>query len=87
MIMWGVMIGIGFGSVQLYLLSLAVRSLSASGIKIWPLVVQFFCPLVGLGLCALVVSGQLVSCAVAMSAVLIGGAVISFVKKRRIKED
>ena len=85
--MWGVIIGAIFGGMQLYLLSLAVGSLGTSGIKIWPLVVQFFCPVAGLGICAFAARGQLIHCAVTMSVILIGGAVINFIIKRKRKED
>ncbi len=85
--MWGIVIGAVSGSIQLYLLSLAVGSLGTSKIKTWPLVVQFFCPVAGLGICAFAVRSQLIHCAVAMIAVLIGGAVINFIMKRKRKED
>ena len=85
--MWGIVIGAVSGSIQLYLLSLAVGSLGTSKIKTWPLVVQFFCPVAGLGICALAARGDLIPCAVAMIVILIGGAVINFIMKRKRKED
>lgn len=81
--MLGVLIGVVFGGVQLYLLMLAVGSIGAQKLKIWPLVVQFLCPFAGLGLCAWIARGQLVPCAVAMSAVLMIGAVVKFLLHRK----
>ena len=80
--MLGVLLGLAFGGVQLYLLLLAVNSLGTGQLKVWPLAVQFLCPFGGLGLCAAVRREQLIPCAVAMSAVLIVGAVIRFVSAR-----
>lgn len=80
--MIGILLGLVFGSLQLYLLMLAVGSIGTSKLKIWPLAVQFFCPFAGLLLCALARRDQLVICAVTMSVVLIAGAVIRFVRVR-----
>ena len=80
--MIGVLLGLAFGGVQLYLLILAVGSLGTRGLKIWPLAVQFFCPFAGLGLCAVLARTQLLPCAVAMSAVLVVGALIKFLRFR-----
>lgn len=78
----GVILGMAFGLAQLFLLIYAVRSLSTQRLKIWPFAVQFFCPIFGLLLCALLRTSQLLPCAVTMSAVLIVGAVVKFVQYR-----
>ena len=85
--MLGVVLGLAFGGVQLYLLMLAVNSLGTERLKIWPLAVQFLCPFAGLGLCAVLRRGQLVPCAVAMSAVLIIGALVRFMGARRKRKE
>lgn len=51
--MLGAALGGITGGIQLYLLILVAASVEQCNIKIWPLVVQFFCPIVGLGLCAI----------------------------------
>lgn len=48
--MLGAALGGITGGIQLYLLILVAASVEQCNIKIWPLVVQFFCPIVGLGL-------------------------------------
>ncbi len=78
----GVILGMAFGLVQLFLLIYAVRSLSTQRLKIWPFAVQFFCPFFGLGLCALLQTSQLLPCAVTISTVLIVGAMVCFVRYR-----
>lgn len=85
--MGGVIIGAVFGAVQLYLLILGVSSLGAPRLKLWPLLLQFLCPFAGLGLCAWLARAQLIPCAVAMSAVLIGGAAVKFVSLRRAERE
>lgn len=80
--MIGILLGLLFGAVQLYLLIVGVQSLAAGRLKIWPFVVQFFCPLAGLSLCAWLWMEQLLPCAIAMSAVLIVGAVVTFLRIR-----
>ena len=78
----GILLGLLFGSAQLYLLIVGVESLAAGRLKIWPFLVQFFCPLAGLLLCAWLQTEQLLPCAIAMSAVLILGAVVKFLRIR-----
>lgn len=78
----GILLGLVFGSAQLYLLIVGVQSVAAGRLKVWPFAVQFFCPLAGLLLCALLRTSQLLPCAIAMSAVLIVGAVITFLRIR-----
>ena len=80
--MVGVLVGLGFGAAQLALLTLGVGLLGGRDLKIWALVVQFFCPLAGLLLCALAFPGQLLSCAVSMSIVLVLGAASVFAAVR-----
>ena len=80
--MLGAVLGLAFGAAQLYLLLLGTGVLGPRGLRIGPLVAQFICPLAGLLLCALVRRAQLLPCAVAMSAVLIVGAVVCFVRSR-----
>lgn len=81
--MIGILLGLLFGGVQLYLLILGTASLGSGRIAVWPFAVQFFCPLAGLLLCLLLRSDQLIVCAVTMSLVLIIGAVIRFIRSRR----
>lgn len=78
----GILLGLLFGSAQLYLLIVGVMSVADRRLKIWPFVVQFFCPLAGLLLCAWLRTEQLLPCAIAMSAVLIVGAVVTFLRIR-----
>ena len=85
--MLGVVLGLVFGGIQLYLLMLAVNSLGTERLKIWPLAVQFFCPFAGLGLCAVLRRNQLIPCAVTISAVLIVGALVRFVGARRKRKE
>lgn len=80
--MIGILLGLAFGAAQLYLLIVGVRSVADGHLKIWPFAVQFFCPLAGLLLCAWLRTSQLLPCAIAMSAVLILGAVITFLRIR-----
>ena len=56
--MLGAALGGITGGIQLYLLILVAASVEQCNIKIWPLVVQFFCPIVGLGLCAILWRSQ-----------------------------
>ena len=89
--MIGILLGLGFGAVQLWLLVLGALSLADGRLKIWPFAVQFFCPLAGLLLCAWLRRSQLLPCAIAMSAVLILGAAAAFVwirsRKPKGKKD
>ena len=78
----GVILGMAFGFLQLFLLIYAVRSLCTQRLKIWPFAGQFFCPFFGLALCALLQASQLLPCAVTMSTILIVGAVVCFVRYR-----
>ena len=80
--MIGILLGLLFGSGQLALLIVGVESLAAGRLKIWPFAVQFFCPMAGLLLCAGLRQKQLLPCAIAMSAVLIVGAVVTFLRIR-----
>ena len=81
-----ILLGLLFGGIQLYLLLLAVNSLAKGSLKVWPLAVQFFCPLTGLLLCALADREHLVLCAVTMSVLLIGGAAIKLIAARKGKK-
>ena len=72
--MLGVILGLIFGCMQLFLLMLAVNSLGEEKRRIWPMVVQFFCPILALGLCIVVARENLLICAVVMSTTLIVGA-------------
>ncbi len=85
--MLGAILGIAFGCIQLYLLMLAGNAIAGGTVKIWPLVAQFFCPFLGLGLCAFILRHQLIPCAVAMVVVLISGALARFIIVRRRKKD
>ena len=84
--MAGILIGLIFGGVQLYLLLLAVNALAKGTLKVWPLAAQFFCPLAGLILCALAARAHLIACAVTMSALLLGGAAVKFISVRKGKK-
>ena len=84
--MLGFLLGVVFGGVQLCLLLLAVNSVGAGKLKIWPLAAQFFCPFAGLLLCAFVAREQLLICAVTISSLLIVGAVIKFISVRKGKK-
>ena len=85
--MIGILLGLLFGGVQLYLLIRGTASLGSGRIAVWPFVVQFFCPLAGLLLCAAVRSHQLIACGSAMCVVLIGGALVRVALSRKQKED
>lgn len=85
--MLGAALGGITGGIQLYLLILVAASVEKCSIKIWPLVVQFFCPILGLGLCAIFWRDQILYCAIAMSGVLLVGALVKFVGARRRKKD
>ncbi|MGM9522307.1 MAG: hypothetical protein ACI3VB_07510 [Oscillospiraceae bacterium] len=81
-------IGIFFGTAQIYLLVLGVRSMGGDKLCVWPLIVQFFCPLLGLLLCAWLAGGQLVLCACVIVGILILGAVVEVIlNKRRAAEE
>lgn len=86
-----ILLGAVIGGVQFWLLKLGVGSVVKGKIKVWPFVVQFLCPLAGLLLCAFVWRDQLVVCATAMCAVLIGGAIAASVamalKKKKDGSD
>lgn len=77
------LLGLAFGTVQIWLLILGVRSLSSGRLKVWAFVVQFICPLAGLLLCAWLLPDALVICGVAMVAALLCGAVGELVAIRR----
>lgn len=85
--MLGAALGGITGGIQLYLLILVAASVEQCNIKIWPLVVQFFCPIVGLGLCAILWRRQILYCAIGMSGVLLVGALVKFIGVRRRKKD
>ena len=82
----GILLGLLFGGVQLYLLLLAVNSLAMGHLKVWPLALQFFCPLAGLLLCALTARESLIPCAATISVLLIGGATIKLIAVRKGKK-
>ena len=75
--MMGILLGLLFGGVQLYLLLLAVNSLAKGQLKVWPLALHFFCPLMALLVCALTAT---------MSVLLIGGAAIKLIAVRKGKK-
>jgi|GEM_PF-1102743 len=81
--MAGVLLGLTFGALQLWLLITGVRSVGAGKLKIWALALQFLCPLAGLLLCVWLFRSQLVACAAAMGAVLLAGAGIWALRNRR----
>lgn len=85
--MLGAALGGITGGIQLYLLILVAASVEQCSIKIWPLVVQFFCPMIGLGLCAILWRSQILHCAIAMSGVLLVGALVKCIGVRRRKKD
>ena len=76
--MTGAAIGIVFGVIQFALLFYAVRCITNQNIKILPMLAQFFCPMAGLLLCALVKKEQLLTCAICIIAILLLGAVVNF---------
>lgn len=78
-----IVLGLAFGSLQIYVLILGVRSLGSGKLNVWPFVAQFFCPLVGLLGCAWLATDRLAVCAVAIVAALIVGAVVEVVRLRR----
>ena len=80
---WAALLGLVFGAGQCWLLILGVRSLGSERLKIWAFVVQFFCPMVGLLLCAAVLPEGLAACGIAMAAALICGAVGELTAIRR----
>ena len=84
--MMGILLGLLFGGVQLYLLLLAVNSLAKGQLKVWPLALQFFCPMMGLLVCALTAREYLIPCAATMSVLLIGGAVVKLIAVRKGKK-
>ena len=77
-------IGVAFGACQIILLIMGVRSLGGERIRIWPFVVQFFCPMAGLLVCAWLARDRLAVCAAIIVAVLLCGAVTEMIsiKKR-----
>ena len=81
--MLGFLLGIVFGGIQLVLLLLAVNSVGTEKLKIWPLVAQFFCPFIGLLLCAFLAKNQLLLCGATISFLLIAGAVVKFISARK----
>lgn len=85
--MLGAALGGITGGIQLYLLILVAESVEKCSLKIWPLVVQFFCPIVGLGLCAFLWRSQILYCAIGMSGVILVGALVKFIAGRRRKKD
>ena len=82
-VIMGILIGAVFGLAQISLLIIGVRSLGGGKLKVWPFVVQFLCPLLGLLLCALVARNQLLMCACVIVGILIIGAVIEFFRIRK----
>ena len=78
-----VAIGAVFGALQIALLISGVRSLGGGHIRIWPFVVQFFCPMAGLLGCAWLARERLAVCAVTIVAVLICGAAAEMVSIKR----
>lgn len=78
-----VVLGLAFGAVQISVLIRGVRSLGGGKLKVWPFVVQFFCPLAGLLSCAWLAADRLAVCAAAMVAALIVGAAGEVLRLRR----
>ena len=77
-----VILGLVSGLLQLWLLMVGVGFSKKGGIRPLFLVLQFFCPMAGLSLCAWLRIQQLLPCAITMSAVLILGAVATFLRIR-----
>ena len=71
--LWQLMVGVGFSK--------------KGGIRPLFLVLQFFCPMAGLGLCALVDKNGLASCGCVMAFVLICGAAARFIFERMRKKE
>ena len=76
--MLGIVIGVVFGAAQFYLLLIGVRSVGTEKVRILPLLVQFFCPFLGLLLCAFLDRAHLLVCAIIIIAILLLGAVLNF---------
>ena len=76
--MLGIVIGVVFGAAQFYLLLIGVRSVSTEKVRIVPLIIQFFCPFLGLLLCAFLDRAHLLVCAFIIIGILILGAVANF---------
>ena len=76
--MLGIVIGVVFGAAQFYLLLIGVRSVGSEKVRILPLLVQFFCPFLGLLLCAFLDRAHLLVCAIIIIAILLAGAVVNF---------
>lgn len=79
----GIVIGAVFGALQLSLLVYGVKYLSAGRLKVWPFLLQFFCPLGGLLACAFLARKQLLVCACIICGILIVGAVIVWTRWRK----
>ena len=76
--MLGIVIGVVFGAAQFYLLLIGVRSVSTEKVRVIPLIIQFFCPFLGLLLCAFLDRAHLLVCAFIIIGILILGAVANF---------
>ncbi len=78
-----------FGLTQYGLLLLGVRSMARGQMNVLYFVAQFFCPLVGLGLCAWLAIDQLVVCATIICGILFVGAACYYiyVKKNQGKKE
>ena len=89
--MYSALMGAAFGGLQLWLLTIGVTSVTRGKMKLWALLLQFFCPMAGLLLCAFLWREHLVACAVGMCAVLVMGAIailsVRALKKNRPRED
>lgn len=83
----GIVIGAVFGALQLSLLIYGVKRLGAGRTKIWPFLLQFFCPLAGLLACAYLARKQLLLCACVICGILIIGAVAVWLRWRKKEND
>ena len=75
--MLGIIIGVVFGAAQFYLLLIGVRSVGSEKVRILPLLVQFFCPFLGLLLCAFLDRAHLLVCAIIIIGILVVGAIVN----------
>jgi len=75
--MLGICIGFVAGAAQFFLLLIGVRSVSSQKISIPAMVGQFFCPIVGLLLCAFLDRSHLLICALIIIAILVIGAIVN----------
>ncbi len=74
--------GLLFGGAELWLLTIAVRSIAGEKIRVLPMLLQFLCPVAALLLCALLARTQLMICAVCIIVVLLGGSAAVVLFKR-----